>query len=347
MSIPKDTTKASLNDYDRIYSICLDYRLKFLLNECTISQKSEIKYFLTNTTSKSKTIIINDIEFSLESLFCQFYVDDCFIDKPEAYKAYLEHLIDVPSFEDKVWLKEGAKGYRLYPLKDYYFQYSNYYSEKNKQYSFNIIYNNAKYAIESIINFIEDSSLIKSTCEIWVNTPINSYRNLKLTSKKYTNNRIPDGDMMKFSDFLFNRLLVIGLYFGVNLTSTGINYLIHKNSLANDLQRCRKFVTFLYFSIPEQLSTETDILISKLTDINAIDRRFNNGDEFIQENFSRKQLKQLSPIEREYDKIFQQLANYEKAFLRNICKYALNKCSIDLHRQNLEYIITNLESWDN
>lgn len=352
ISISKATGRLTDEQKNDAFKYVFTNRLIKILNGFSWEERKIVKGFLLDKT-EGFIIKVDKIEYNQNNLLFHYYEKSNSIDKENVFYSLFDSLNNIPKFSNKIWTEEGSytidkktkekKYERRYPLKDYYFQYQTFYSDI-EPFKLEVIINNAKEALISVAQFVNDISEDTETALIWSGYPSNKYRNLKFNLKKQPNGKIPDADMSKFMDFLSHRLLFIGLYYGLNLSSNGINYLLDKNSHSNSPQRAKKFSTYLRLGIKDQLSTETDLKIELLRGINEYNPHgFTVGDN----SLNKQRLKVLKATERNYDGLFQSLATYEKDFVKDICDMVTGMTTITTQKEHVNYILSNVNFWDN
>lgn len=150
VSASKSSEVLSVHQYNDAFQKILNNRLRYLLNECSYSQKKIIIEYLCEKNNE-KSFIINAKEYTPHSLFVQYVNEDKTIDIDKACLNTLIQVIDVPKFEDTHW----NFGHSLikYGLKDYYYQFHKYFSN-NKMYSISTLSSNAFESLEILFQYL-------------------------------------------------------------------------------------------------------------------------------------------------------------------------------------------------
>lgn len=332
-NISKRQDNVAPDEYNMAFSFLLERRLFNLINYCNKNTKSLILDWL-NGHNNLNEFEIDGRQFTVESLFIK-HVRETTIQKEVAYREVLELIIDRPTFLDKEWLKQKGTDKNLirrYGLKDYYFNYYSYYYKKTD------------YKIETLVSLAK-GSICKLLDEIIKQNEI------RLNEKEFTENvqkfrlktelklekiksKIPGQDMLKFIDFLQKRLLFLGYYFGCYFGVSGIIKKMQSRIALNDKDRVKWFNTYIYIKVKDQLSTENDELlgIDSKSD-KEIEKKARDRSKFGETN-----LKKLSPPERDYERIYQNLADYEKVFINEIIDHVKKLGPKSDHKENIEYI---------
>jgi len=358
-SVPKSTGQINIQKINEAIGECLERRFRKLILNCTKDQISVIQKYLSG--------YINTFEFTIdkykvtpEKLFFHFFDLNKNLDRSLIQEKWLELIYDVPKYKDEYWLcsrpptleqkktilkkkvtvkDEVTTEIRKYPLKEYYFQYYRYFQD-DKILGLPTVLENAEYAVKSVIDYLSKETTDLELRNVFLKYPAIKYTGLKLNNPKFSN-RIPDEDMFKFSNFLTHRLLHFGLYFGANMSAPGINLLVDKNSYSTD--PTGKFSVYLAIEKHiDQLHTETDSFIEKnklLENVLGGGHDFRNG-EINSKRPDKLQL--LNQYLRKYHKLYENLANYEKVFIKNICEYSKNKKLPEVAKEHLDYIVANV-----
>ncbi|MBP6237471.1 MAG: hypothetical protein KA536_15085 [Saprospiraceae bacterium] len=361
VSIPKDPDKLTTSEFNEAIIKVLEKRFKHLILNCNTHQLEAIQKYLAEKIQTFE-FSIDKYKVTPERLFFHFFDSNCKLDTDSIQEKWLELIYDVPKFKDEYWLcskpitpeqKVNILGIkpndkdklsseiRKYPLKDYYNEYYRFFVNERKL-GLNTLIENAEYAVKNVINYLSGEMSAEDLRDTFLGYPATKYTSLKFNMPKF-NNRIPDEDMFKFSDFLTHRLLHFGLYFGANMSAPGINLLVDKNSYCTD--PTGKFSVYLGIEKHvDQLHTETDSLIEKNDILENVLRNqsFKDGE---QKDPRANKLSLLNEYNRKYQLLYGNLAKYEKDFIKNICNYAFDKNLPRDAKEHIEHIVTKLPKW--